>query len=84
MNVRGTLKNRRNWRTATKQQKEQVSVQPSTAAVNVTLLASAADRLAAVRQPCSNRYLPSDGPTAANPPHAAGQTDGHHTMGVRT
>ena len=65
---------------------EQVRVQHPTAAVNVTLLALAADRRAAVDTdrkaaapaadaPCSNR----SGPTAANPPllrHKMGQTDG--------
>jgi len=64
--------------------KQQVSVQPPTAAVNVTLLAFAAERRAAGRpQPvAADRYLLPSGHQAANPPHAAaavdtdGQTDG--------
>jgi len=48
----------------------QVCIQPSTTAVNVTLLAFAADRRAAVNAPCSNRsispacWAPSSKPAA--------------------
>jgi len=60
----------------------QVCVQPSTAAVNVTLLAFAADRRAAAAplllragRAAIDRYLLPAGSTAANPPHAAAAVD---------
>jgi len=57
-------------------------VQPSTAAVNVTLLAFAAVRRAAAAQlllgagrAAIDRHRLSAWPTAANPPHAADSSD---------
>jgi len=55
----------------------QVCVQPSTAAVNVTLLAFAAERRAATAPAAVDRYLLPAGRPAANPQHDADrQTDG--------
>jgi len=62
--------------------KKQVRVQPPTPAVNVTLLTFTADRRAAAAplllgagHATIDRYLLPDGPTAANPPHAAAAAD---------
>jgi len=53
-------------------------VQPTTAAVNVTLLAFAADRRAAAAPLLAMQEsidISAAGPTAANPPHAAAAVD---------
>jgi len=73
---------------------KQIRVQPPTAAVNVTLLAFAADRRAAVNMdrkaaapaadaPCSNRSISpahSSKPAARCCSGRMGQTDGHRTI----
>ena len=56
-----------------KRHETQVSVQPSTAAVDATLLAfaAAAPLLLGAGRAAVDRYLPPAEPTAANPPRAA-------------